>query len=106
MIEMSVQQGVVLDTPNPDVRNPILCRCFRHEVEDCPRCDGSGYRLRKRCAGCGEPAGRPSEGGKALQTTRATNSWKEARDLPLYCRECNPRFSSLPALVVLERMGG
>ncbi len=35
--------------------------CFRHEGEDCPHCDGSGFRPVKRCAGCGEPSGRPSE---------------------------------------------
>jgi len=34
---------------NPEVRNPELVRCFRHEVEDCPRCDGSGYRQGSLC---------------------------------------------------------
>lgn len=104
MIEMSVQQGVVLDTTDPEVRNPELWWCFRHEGEDCPRCDGSCYRPRKRCAGCGEPSGKPSEGGQALQPSRIAKSWEEARSLPLYCRECNPRFSSLTALAVLGRM--
>jgi hypothetical protein len=37
-------------------------RCFRHEGEECPRCDGSGYRKRRRCARCGEVAGSVSEG--------------------------------------------
>ena len=37
-------------------------RCFRHEGEECPRCDGSGFRPVKRCAGCGEPAGSISVG--------------------------------------------
>jgi hypothetical protein len=46
--------------------SPELLECFRHEGEEYPRCDGSGFRPRRYCAGCGEPAGRPSEGGKAL----------------------------------------
>ena len=41
--------------------------CFRHEGEECPRRDGPSYRPQKYCAGCGEPAGRPSEGGKSLR---------------------------------------
>ena len=93
--------------PNPEAGTGELVRCFRHEGEDCARCDGSGYRTRKRCAGCGEPAGAPSEGGKALQPYRVTKSWKEAHSLPLYCRECNPRFAPLEAaLVALQRMEG
>ena len=56
---------------------------------------------------CGEPAGPPSEGGKALQPYRVTKSWEEVRSLPLYCRECNPRFAPLEAeLVALQRMEG
>jgi len=106
VIERSVQQGVVLGTPDPEVRNPELGRCFRHDGEDCPRCDGSGYRPCKRCAGCGVLAGHPSEGGKVLQPYRAAKSWDEARSLPLYCGECNPRFASLKALALSERMGG
>ena len=43
-----------------------LVECIRHEGERCARCDGSGYRPRKRCEGCGEPSGRPSEGGRVL----------------------------------------
>ena len=67
-------------------------RRFRHEGEDCPRCDGSGLRPRRHCAGCGVPAGRPSQGGKALSPKRGTKTAKELRSLPLYCMDCTPRF--------------
>ncbi len=60
--------------------------CLRHEGNGCPRCDGSGYRLRKLCAGCGQPA-------KALLPARAAKSWEETQNLPLYCNGCNPRFA-------------
>src|ERR671932_2540869 len=46
--------------------SPQLVECSRHEGEECPRCDGSGFRPRRRSEGCGEPSGRPSEGGRAL----------------------------------------
>lgn len=75
-------------------RKPELVECFRHEGEECPRCDGSGHRSRKLCARCGEPA-------KALQPARSAKSWEEARSLPLYCMDCNPRFvgTGLPFFV-------
>jgi hypothetical protein len=60
--------------------------CFRHEGEDCPRCDGPGLTTRKRCAGCGEPAGRPSEGGKALLGLKNGRD----KDQPLWCINCHP----------------
>ena len=66
-------------------RPPELVECLRHEGEECPLCDGSGYRPRKLCTGCGEPA-------KALQVARGAESWEEAQTLPLYCSGCNPRF--------------
>ena len=86
---------------------PALVKCFRHEGADCPRCDGSGYRPRsKRCAGCSQPTGRPSEGGKALRPKRTAKSWEEARSLPLYCVDCNPRsFWVGQVTSMLERMG-
>lgn len=74
----------------PEVRNSELVRCFRHEGPECLQCDGSGFRPRKRCAGCGVPAGRPSQGGKALSPERGAKSWKELKALPLYCMDCSP----------------
>ena len=34
--------------------SPKLVECFRHDGEGCPRCDGSGFRTRKRCERCGD----------------------------------------------------
>jgi hypothetical protein len=42
--------------------SPKIAECFRHEGEECPRCDGSGFKRSKHCAGCREAAGSPSEG--------------------------------------------
>jgi len=77
----------------------VLVRCFRHEGEGCPRCDGSGYRPRNRCAGCGEPAGQPSRGGKALIGLRNFHG----RDQPFYCLGCHPELGRGP--VMLEGEG-
>src|SRR5918996_2260582 len=56
--------------------SPELVECFRHKGEECPRCDGSGFRPRKRCAGCGEPSGRPSQGGNSYsRRCRATRHY-------------------------------
>ena len=94
-------------TPDPEGRCPEtdFVRCFRHEGEDCPRCDGSGFRPKVKCAFCGVPAGRPTQGGKALSTERDAKSWKELRSLPLYCMDCNPRFSGA-GVALFEGMGG
>ena len=51
MIEVSVARSAQEESPE-------LVECFRHEGEECPRCDRSGFRPRKHCAGCGEPAGK------------------------------------------------
>ena len=84
---LSVEQSVV--------------ECFRHEGEDCPRCDGSGVRPRKQCAGCGEFSGKPSEGGKALLGLRNSRSVAG----PLYCMDCHPENIGVNAAVLenLER---
>ncbi len=84
----------------PEVRNRELVRCFRHEAEGCPRCDGSGYRLRRHCAGCGEPAGQPGQGGKALMGLHN----RRGRNQPFYWLGCHPELGR--ALAILGRMGG
>jgi hypothetical protein len=81
-----------------EVRYPETVQCFKHEGERCPRCDGSGYRHRRHSAGCGEPAGRPSQGGKALIGLRN----RRGSDQPFYCLGCHPELVQGPA--VLEGM--
>ena len=66
--------------------SPELVECFRHESEECPRCDGSGYRPRKYCARCGEPSGKPSEGGRALMGIKN----RRENDQPMWCLHCHP----------------
>jgi|SRR5215207_693215 len=95
---VTVPQVASIDTPE-------LVRCFRHERAECPRCDGSGFRPRAKCASCRVSAGHPSRSGKALSTERGAKSWEELRSLPLYCMECNPRFFGA-RLALFEGMGG
>jgi hypothetical protein len=101
VINSSVQQAGVSAALDLDAFAP----CFRCEGAECPKCSGSGHRGRKRCAGCGVPAGRPSQGGKVLSPERGAKSGEELRSLPLYCIDCNPRFSGA-RLELFEEMGG
>ena len=80
-----------------------LVECFRHEGEDCPRCDGSGFRPRRHCEGCEEPAGRPSEGGKVLIGLKNARG----KDQPMWCMNCHPEYRYLDAhWSCLERREG
>jgi hypothetical protein len=97
VIGVSVPKGAVIGIPQPELGNAELIRCFRHEDEGCPRCDGSGFRPRKYCAGCGVPAGRPSQGGKALIGLRNRRGW----DQPFYCLGCHPELGR--GLPILEK---
>jgi len=82
--------------------SPELVECFRHEGEECPRCDGSGFRPRRHCAGCGEPSGRPSEGGRALMGLKNARG----KDQPMWCLFCHPEHRYIDAVWSgLERMG-
>lgn len=82
MIEQSVAQ-----VHGP--QNPERIECFRHEGEDCRRCDGTGWKDRRYCAGCGEPSGKPSEGGKALKGLKNGRG----KSQPMYCMDCHPELS-------------
>jgi hypothetical protein len=99
-ITRSVLQGVTNRSPDPEVYGPELIRCFRHGGEGCPRCGGSGYRPRTYGAGCGEPAGRPSRGGKALLGLRNRRGLNQ----PLYCLSCHPELGG--GLAIFEEMSG
>jgi hypothetical protein len=81
--------------------SPDLLECFRHEGEECPRCDGSGFRPTKCCAGCSDAAGSVSEGtGFPLVKDRCT-------DGRFYHVRCLPGTRDLDAVWSgLERMGG
>ena len=104
-IELSIREVRPDRIPNPEARHLELVRCFRHEGAECPRCDGSGFRPRKRCAACGIPAGRPGQGGKVLSAGRGAKSWEDLKSLPLYCMDCGPRFPKT-GLALFEGLGG
>ena len=83
--------------------SPKLVECFGHEGEECPRCDGSGYRPRRHCEGCAEPSGRPSQGGKALLGLKN----RRGLDQPMYCLSCHPELGGTTGdLAMLGRVGG
>ena len=83
-------------------KSPELVECLRYEGEECPRCDGS-FRPRKRCEGCGEPSGRPSESGRASMGLKNSRG----KDQPMWCLFCHPEHRFLDAVWSgLERMGG
>lgn len=84
MIGASVEQEVV--------------SCFRCEGEDCPKCDGLGFRPVRRCEGCGEKSGKPSEGGKALLGLRNSRSVAG----PLYCMDCHPEMKRTGLIMPLD----
>ena len=94
MIEVSLARSAY--------ESPDLVECFRHEGTECPRCDGSGYRPRRHCAGCGEPSGRPSQGGKALLGLRNRCD----PNGPFWCLSCHPEANGtgLAGLDALERL--
>lgn len=81
--------------PTYSIPEPELVRCIRHATEECTRCNGSGYRHRSRCAGCGEPAGRPSRVGKPLMGLRN----RRGQDQPFYCLSCHPELSHEPTML-------
>ena len=82
--------------------SPELVECFRHEgQENCPRCDESGFRSAKCCAGCGEVAGSVSE-GTGFPLVRDRHG-----DGRLYHVRCLPGTHDLDAVwSSLERMDG
>jgi hypothetical protein len=81
--------------------SPEQIGCFRHEDQDCPRCDGSGFRSAKCCAGCGEAAGSVSE-GTGFPLVRDRHG-----DGRLYHVRCLPGTHDLDVVwSSLERMGG
>jgi hypothetical protein len=77
--------------------------CFRCAGEDCPKCGGSGYRERKRCAECGEPSGRISEGSRPLLSLPNNRN----RNQPMWCVHCHPESRFVDVVWSgLERMDG
>jgi hypothetical protein len=74
-----------------------LVACPRHEQEECPRCDGSGFRSLKHCTGCGEPAGSISAGtGAPLVRSRENGE--------PYHLNCLPGFAGVVAPTTVEGM--
>jgi hypothetical protein len=68
-----------------------------------PPLRGAGFRPRKHCAGCGESAGRTSEGGMALMGVKNARN----KDQPMWCLHCHPEHHFIDAIwSYLERIGG
>ncbi len=79
--------------------SPEMVECFRHEGEECPRCDGSGFRPRKHCAECGDFSGSISEGTGFPLVRDKSGRWFHVR--------CQPGFEMLEThWSCFERMGG
>ena len=81
--------------------SPELLECFRHEGEECPRCDGSGFRPRRHCEECGEPSGNISQGTgfPLVKDRRGGGHW--------YHVNCRPGSGDVPALLAdLKSTGG
>ena len=96
MIEISLARSAQEESPE-------LVECFRHEGEECPHCDGSGFKPRKHCARCGEPAESISQGtGAPLVKDRRT---EEGRFYHVRCLPGNLLFLDAH-WSCLERMGG
>lgn len=79
---------------------PALVECFRCEGDDCPKCDGTGYRERKRCEKCGEPSGRISEGGRPLVELKTSRNGG-----PFYHVGCHPELGRV-SQTALDLTGG
>ena len=84
---------------------PVTARvkCFRCEGDECPKCDETGYRERKRCEKCGEPSGRISEGRRPLVGLKNSRD----RSGPFYHVGCHPERSSVrTSPATLDLTGG
>lgn len=95
MIEKTLAHPAHQSTPEEHAR------CFRHEGEDCPRCDGLGFKPRRYCEICSESSGSISQGtGFPLVKDRRTGGlWFHVN--------CQPKTGGAEALLAdLERMGG
>ena len=70
-----------------------LVKCLRCAGDECTKCDGTGYRERKRCEKCGEPSGRISEGRRTLVGLKNSRGF----DGPFYHVGCHPELGRASA---------